>query len=118
MGVASAAAAMDEGLLQLPEPEVGSGCRRRLEVPAAQAVSAHRAHQSSPARDRRGEGEGEATIADKSFSRMERPRLPKHDEACSCSCGCGCWGQQIRMRRRPKDGADEIDLGAQTNHSH
>jgi hypothetical protein len=47
-GVGSAASAMDEGLLQLPEPEVGSGCGRRLEVPA-QAISAHRAHQSSPA---------------------------------------------------------------------
>lgn len=39
------ASAMDEGLLQLPEPEVGSCRRSRLEVPA-QAVTTHRAHQS------------------------------------------------------------------------
>lgn len=107
-GVGSpAAAAMDEGLLELPEPEVGSGCGRRLEVPA-QAV----AHTETISH--RQEGKARRTkllyLADKNFSRMERLRLSK-------ARGCAWGRQQIRMRR-PKEKMVPIDLGAQTNHSH
>lgn len=92
---AAAAAAMDERLLQLPEPEVGSRRGRRLEVPA-QAVAHTEPISHRPPSYRRGRQAKLLAVADKNFSRMERPRPPR----ASTRVRRAPAGQQIRMRKR------------------